>query len=491
MRAGRGSVCYGIGWNVFGVQGPKGKIGDGRARGALRAGLLLALAMLALAGPVLLFGADTRTNDAGERAFTTSEASDAIKYHIPVIETVAAEWPSVDIVNYRSATSPGYHLALAAATKIGFGEPGLRWINLLAGCAFAGLVGAFAGAAAGGMRGALLALTLVASPYVLSSSCWITTDNAALAFVALAVGCAAFGSGSARASALGGVGATLAVAVRQLHIWPIAPLSLSMKAGSGMLARFPVIRTIAAGLGLEPPKRELDRTRFVVGALAVLAPVALLAFFVWKWQGLMPPMYRDKHASGVSWSMPALSLSLAAVFGGALLAHAWEGVRSLRLRDPWLWAAIALGLFLALAPQTAWNDLGGRKFGWMWEIAKRTPAIADRSLLFVVLAPIGSVILLAHWRAAAARDAKRAATILLFAGVCWCAAQMMNAQAWQRYAEPPVLAGVIWLAANASPASGVRARWPGFVRTACLAGPITLGAWLFTVCAVTIYARVF
>ncbi len=337
MSPARRSVCYGIGRNAFGVEKVHSNIEHkGRLSDAIRAGLLVSLLMMLLAAPVLLLGKDTTTDAQGQRAFTTSEASDAIKYHIPVIEAMADEWPDVDIVNYRSATSPGYHLALAAAVNAGVNDAGLRWINLIAGCAFVGLVGAFAAWAPGWRAGALVSLPIVVSPYVLSSTCWITTDNAALAFVALAIGCAAFGNGSTRASALGGLGATLAVAIRQLHIWPIATLSLSMKAGSGMLARFPIVRDVAAKLGLEPPSEKINWTRFLVGSVAVLAPIALLGFFVWKWQGLMPPMYREKHASGVSWSMPALALSLSAIFGGALLAHAWEGLKTLRARDPWV-----------------------------------------------------------------------------------------------------------------------------------------------------------
>ncbi len=453
-------------------------------------GLALALLMALLAAPVLLFGTDVLVFDDGETRFTTSEASDAIKYHIPVIREMAENWPAVDIVNYRSATSPGYHYVLAGAMRAGVSETGLRWINLLAGCAFVGVVGAFAGTIVGWRAAALFGFPLVASSYVLCSTAWITTDNAALACVAVAVGCAAFGGGTARASVVGGIGATLAVAVRQLHIWPIAPLALSMKAGSGLLGSIPGVRDLCAGLGLVEERRELNWTRFIVGSVAVLLPVALLAFFVWKWQGLMPPAYREKHASGVSLSMPAFSLSLAAIFGGAMLASAWESVKALRLNDPYVWGAVSIGLFVSVVPPTGWNAGAGRMHGWMWEIVRLFPSPFECSPVFVAFAPIGAVALLVYWRAAAANGRKRAATILLFAGICWCAAQMMNAQAWHRYAEPPVLAGIVWLASLALPSREVRARWPALVRVGLIAGPLALAAWLLTVCVVTVYTQV-
>jgi len=43
-----------------------------------------------------------------------SEAKDQDRHHVVVIETMLEQWPDVDIVNYASATSPGYHFALAA-----------------------------------------------------------------------------------------------------------------------------------------------------------------------------------------------------------------------------------------------------------------------------------------------------------------------------------------------------------------------------------------
>src|SRR5690606_37961413 len=116
--------------------------------------------------PVLRFGRDTLPTPPGEfTRYTTSEASDALKYHLPVIREMAAEWPRVDIVNYRSATSPGYHLVMAAALKAGASEPALRWLNLLAGCALVAIVAGVAGALAPGRRAMLLAPPIVASPY--------------------------------------------------------------------------------------------------------------------------------------------------------------------------------------------------------------------------------------------------------------------------------------------------------------------------------------
>ncbi len=43
---------------------------------------------------------------------STSEAKDQDRYHWPVIVTMIDQWPAIDLVEYRSTTSPGYHLAM-------------------------------------------------------------------------------------------------------------------------------------------------------------------------------------------------------------------------------------------------------------------------------------------------------------------------------------------------------------------------------------------
>ena len=50
-------------------------------------------------------------------AMPTRVAGDQNQYHLPAIRTFAADWPAVDVRDYASATTPGYHLALAAVAR--------------------------------------------------------------------------------------------------------------------------------------------------------------------------------------------------------------------------------------------------------------------------------------------------------------------------------------------------------------------------------------
>ena len=98
--------------------------------------LLAALFALAVL-PVAFLGRDAAV--LGERA--TSEAIDERDAHLPVIRQFAAELPQPDLVGYRSATAPGYHVAMAIPARLGVGVHGLRLISSLAGLALVPVVG--------------------------------------------------------------------------------------------------------------------------------------------------------------------------------------------------------------------------------------------------------------------------------------------------------------------------------------------------------------
>ena len=72
----------------------------------MAAGIIAAL-FVATAWPVIALG-----------VMRGRMASDQLRFHEVVIRLFAADLPSPDLSDYRSATSPGYHLVLAAASKL-------------------------------------------------------------------------------------------------------------------------------------------------------------------------------------------------------------------------------------------------------------------------------------------------------------------------------------------------------------------------------------
>ncbi len=79
--------------------------GHERHYGLLRAVLLVGFAVLSWAV--------VTTGRVG-----TGESADMVNYHVPVIRTFAQELPTPDLAKYDSATTPGYHLALALVWKM-------------------------------------------------------------------------------------------------------------------------------------------------------------------------------------------------------------------------------------------------------------------------------------------------------------------------------------------------------------------------------------
>ena len=109
--------------------------------------------------------------------FSTNDAFDEVNYHRPIIATMAAEFPAVDIVNYNAAMSPGYHVAMASVLHFSGSWAAVRGANLAIGVLLVALAGCVAWRLSHASSAALTTLTLAASSYVLSGSVWLTTDN--------------------------------------------------------------------------------------------------------------------------------------------------------------------------------------------------------------------------------------------------------------------------------------------------------------------------
>lgn len=449
----------------------------------LRALLVLTVAYALLVVPVILSGRGG-----------TNEAGDAAKFHEPVIETMVEQWPSPDIVHYRSTTSPGYHLLMAGLIKLTGAEsvrsPIVRLANALLTW---GLVAAcFWWASAFCSSWLALALTtpLLLSPYTLGGGIWLTTDTTAWCFVALAVG-GAIATVRATPARFGMLGlcATLAVAVRQVQVWPIAPIGLlAILAGP---IRGWVPRWIRVG---DDPAR-VSWARMLWGLCCALAPVALLACFVWLWGGLTPPEYRDKHDVGANPATFAFALSMAAVFGVWFLPVAMGELRNGALKSKWLWLCIGIALLAAIVPATDWvrTELADgtrwnpRDNGWLWKpIVRRAPDLFGRtSVVILLLAPMGAGVVWLLRRAAVTAGNGARANMLLLTMLGWLIAQSMNSLAWQRYFEPMILMGLIWLTAMALP----RGSDPKRVRLVVV-GALVLAGFQALLVGVTLYREV-
>ena len=111
----------------------------GVPRGLVRFGAPLLLVVLAL--PLVR-----------AQVFSTNDAFDEVNYHRPIIATMAAEFPAVDIVNYNAAMAPGYHVAMARVLRATGSWAAVRAANLAIGVLLVVLAGHVAWQLSGAME---------------------------------------------------------------------------------------------------------------------------------------------------------------------------------------------------------------------------------------------------------------------------------------------------------------------------------------------------
>lgn len=447
---------------------------------------------LALTVPVVLSG-----------RVGTSESGDELHYHLPVIRTFATTWPDIDVQRYNSATTPGYHVVMGWVWRA-TGEPGreaprmpmeagpggvppettlsaeergafdaylrdvlaMRLLNVVFGLGAVSVVWWGARRHCGGWGAAGLALPFACSPYVVSSSIWLTTDNIAWACVlgALVV---AWGVRTSVGSAMGaGALACVAVLMRQIHVWVAGPIGLGGALASPLAMWGPrVWRRMREG-------EHGSCGALIASGLAALAPLLIVGAFAWHWGGLTPQSERIRsiHAGGINPAAPAFALSVFACYGAffvPLVLRRGEGVRSM---GAGVWMGAMVGVALALIVPTSteaptFENPPLRGYGWLWAVSGKFPTIAERSPLFVVLAACGGGAVMVFWRAARANGRGGQGIVLLVGMLAWLAAQTTNPAAWQRYFDPMLLACLAWLTGLGVPTQREeRAGWFGPAR---------------------------
>lgn len=413
-------------------------------------------------------------------------AHDQVNYHEPAVREFAREWPRPDVSDYDSATTPGYHLALAGVCR--FVAEDRRALQAAGALFTLGLLWLFGrevarraerGGDAGWAGAASLALPLACSLYVFSAGVWLLPDNAGwlgvLGVLALALR-AAEGRRWWLWMAAGGLVLLGLVLVRQVHLWAAGALwasAAAWRAGGGVGAG------VGVGVGVGLDVRATLR-RGVVALAVTLPAFVAVAWFVRLWGGLTPPTFQAKLHGGNA-AAPAFILALAGVFAGVLLPwvvpavaglwRAWSGAGR--------WAvlgAAGVGLAAALAAPTTFNIEAGRYSG-LWNVVRamdeRGVVLMGRtSPLILGLAPLGAAALAGLlWRAGRAEGAVLGAAVAGFV-----AAQTASQDLWQRYNEPFVLMVLALLCAGRAPAWGRRAGVGSGVVLAVLLAVVTAGS---------------
>lgn len=404
--------------------------------------LLLGL-FLALTVPLLIAGKSGH-----------SEMGDQRKYHLPVIETFAREFPAPDIVDYDSATAPGYHLLMALIHRATDGsERAMVVASWAISIALVLAVGYFASRLVGWRFGAVLTLPLALSSYTIGGATALATDNFAILFVTLALGGSILLPWKKSRAWWLSIASAMAVFSRQIFVWTIAPIGLA-----GLLAS-PLEKYAPRALRDGSSEKRWSNLLFAVAACAV--PVAVLGVLVALWGGLVPASTNPqitKHAGGLNPATFAYAFALLGVFGPPFAVLAGGTFRDLRTRPVVAMSAIAL--ICALAVPTSFEPKE-RAYGWFWQVVVRhTPDVSERSTAMALFAIVGGASLGVLWRRVREAGRTREGLTLALTALGWLLAQSANSMAWQKYFEQIMLVALSWGAALAlSAQSKTPARW--------------------------------
>lgn len=376
-------------------------------------------------------------------------------YHLRVIQTFAKDWPNFDLVNYRSATTPGYHLLLAGVARF-FSDatPVLRIAGSLFTLAFVALLGLHLARRVSPAGVVALLAPLCTCLYIVGPGAWLLPDNAAWLMVLALLLLALDRAQEARTLALAGFLLLLLVAFRQIHLWAAGLVWLGAWLGA---SSSPWPNTPFSFSSKRP---RLARTAL---AFAATVPAGLIVLgFARAWHGMVPPLFQPgtpdpvfrggtMKLTGGNPATPAFLLMLVAINAVFFVGWWWPAIERLRRRDASIIRATLIGGLIGLAlgviPHTSFNMDLGRYTGY-WGVVRKFPDVADRSPIVIVGAAAGGAFLGLLGASLRRRDA----WILLAALAGFTLAQATSAFAWQRYLEPMVFLVLILAASRLEPA---------------------------------------
>ncbi|MDB5290517.1 MAG: hypothetical protein JWL69_1758 [Phycisphaerales bacterium] len=418
-------------------------------RGVVAAGLLTAIFIL---GAVLV----SRWATGPSRA-----AWDQNTYHLPVIRQFERQWPRPDFSDYPSATTPGYHVVLAAAGHwLGNDTTTLRRVGALFTIGLLATLALAVGRRAGTGTTLALCLPLLCSLYVLSSGVWILPDNAGWWGVLGALLIALRPRVDRWTHWLGGLVVLALVMVRQIDLWVAAPLCAAVWLGDGSPRK---------GASIEPSQ---DRVRRLMWMLAALVPaLAVVGYFFHLWHGTAPPQ-QQRLVGGGNPAAPAAALAVIGVLGLFYAGYFWPELSQHFFRTArWAIAGGVCGAVVGVIPCTMYDEVAGRYSG-IWTLARRLPYVCGRSPVIVGLSIVGGAVVALWLAALPVRDR----VVCAVATIAFLAAQASGHYAFQRYYEPLIL---IAAAATAVRVKHSPARW-------AVIGPLLLAVLLSAVTAMSL-----
>jgi hypothetical protein len=418
----------------------------------------MVLLFYAAALPVILFGTGKLSRG----------AADQNDWHLPVIRQFIAQWPHLDLSDYPSSTTPGYHIVLAGLGHATHAGPiGLRLFGSLFTAALLGILGFYVGQRLRAMAALAVCLPVLCSIYIFSSGVFLLPDNAGWLGVLCIMLVALRPTVDRWTYILGGALLLATVLFRQIDAWPVAPLLAAAFIGNTEDTT-PQVSPVPAGATASAVDKKSASRAFIM-LLAICPALLALYWFHHLWHGSLVPPNQRVLTSAFAPAAPAIILAIAGVvavfYCGFLLPHAGS-FRAIA------WG-MAVGALLGILPHTTY-DIAARRYSGLWNAARHFPYAVHRSPLIVLMATFGGGAV-AAWLAALPL---RNRLIWGSAAIAFALAQSASANPWQRYYEPFILIAAALCTADLAGESGsaVVSRWT-------LIGPLVLAAFCAVVTA--------
>ncbi|MFT3748755.1 MAG: glycosyltransferase family 39 protein [Agriterribacter sp.] len=348
-----------------------------------------------------------------------SFASDEPIYHYPTILKFAEQLPFPDIRDYNSATTPLFHLVFAVVSKIiGTDIRGLRFFNVLISYVsllilFKIIINRFNLTKANAF---LLTFIFACSPYYFREAFVVVTDN----FPVLWLLCFF----------------NYYFKYKEEHrqrFFILSALFLLLLCLTRQTYLFVCIAVITDQLFEKITiSQKLKNSLWVL--LAAL-PTFIL-FFIWK--GLTPPSFARLHTGESVINIKLFLYGLSILGFYSLFIPAFNSYKMLLRKKSMLvlcWVILSW-VILFLIPVTK----APKDFGYLWHIAGPLPKLANSSLLFYALVPVGVITLLSMQK-------KEMSFLILFL-VGLFISEMPNKIIFQRYYDNSILLSLIFFSAR-------------------------------------------
>ncbi|GFE69604.1 hypothetical protein [Chroococcus sp. FPU101] len=393
------------------------------------ANLIIALIFIAIVIPGIIYD---KSN--------SFQAIDQNYYHLPQVEIFVKD--SMDfgkLYPSKTATTPGYHLALSWVAKtFNHGQADanafpVRLVNALFGLGL--LLSVWWLIYLGGnnniANSTYLVLPFLFSYQFLGSSIWVMTDNASLLWVTLTLLLLILPISLNRdhwTLSLAGIFASLAVFYRQTHIWLIVPTLLRL---------------------LKSSTKQFNGWLYL---LALLPACLVLGYFLALWHGLLPPEFVSEHISKskqINWTVLPFVSSLFAIFSLFYTGYLVRELKEIKASELYgmLIISLIIGLSLAILFPSNYDKAAGRYGGWLWILVKSLPTVQDRSILFLFLSPLGTV-LMSLWYKVTTFNKNSNDLLILFSMIAWTIVGTSSMRTYQRYYEPLILITLAFLASR-------------------------------------------